>query len=87
VLGNLTEVFESERVVKRGPTCGITKILAALEADDAGDAAIVRGWLADPDVQHTHIARTLTRVGYPVRAQMVGWHRRGQCQCDEPAVG
>jgi hypothetical protein len=83
-MGNLTEVFESERVLKRGPTCKLTKILARLDADDA---ALVRDWLADPDVDHAHIARTLTKVGYPIQGQSVGRHRGGQCQCDEPAVG
>jgi hypothetical protein len=77
------EAFAAERRTHRGNECKLPKIIARLDPDDQ---AIVKAWLADPDVEHAHIARTLTRIGHPIQGQSVGRHRGGNCQCDESAV-
>jgi hypothetical protein len=75
----LLDAFAATETIK-GPSCGITKILAKL-ADD--DRALVQSWLAatKDEVGHAHIARTLTAVGHRVDAATVGRHRRGECLC------
>lgn len=83
MLGTLTEAFEATRKPK-GPRCELPKILAKLNETDI---AIVQAWLADPEVENAHLARTLTRIGHPIQGQAVGRHRRGDCRCNESAVG
>lgn len=82
-MGSLTEAFEASRKPK-GQRCELPKILAKLDPDER---AIVEAWLADPDVENAHIARTLTKVGHTIQGQAVGRHRRGDCKCDESPVG
>lgn len=49
--------------------------------DDDMQAAVLAA-LANPDVQSTHIARTLTKYGHKVSQHSVQRHRRGECGCE-----
>lgn len=67
--------------VRRGGTCTVTRIRAALPPEDLTwlDAALA----AHPDDEPAAgIARTLTADGHPIKGQTVARHRRGECTCE-----
>lgn len=64
---------------QRGPSCSIGKMLATFTPDDA---ATLRAWLADPDIQGSVIARELSaELGRRVTSDVVRHHRTGACCC------
>ncbi len=68
-----------EQTARRvGPDCNM-KVLRA-ELSDA-DRETLDEMLADPSVQHSHIARALKAIEHPLNVGTINRHRRGDCAC------
>jgi hypothetical protein len=77
-MSKFASALAAQTARRSGPPCTIGTALARLPKDEAAD---LRAALADPDARHTAIARALHEIDLDIRADTVGRHRRGDCDC------
>jgi hypothetical protein len=77
---SLRESLANVQDVKKGPTCSMHAIIAALSTDDADALAEA---LANPNITGRAIADALRAEGHNTRDHSVNRHRRGLCQCGD----
>lgn len=76
---NLGEQLSAANIIRKGPPCTMSVILAGLEPDDR--AALLQH-LIDSNVAHTVIYRVLVDNGFTVSLNTVQRHRRKECACE-----
>jgi hypothetical protein len=62
-----------------GPRCGVSRILAAMSAEDASD---LQKALDDPSIYGTTISEVLKKHGHSVTGYTVTRHRKKRCSCE-----
>ncbi len=79
-MGRLAAAIEAAMVPPPRQTCGISKVLAKLDAEDA--ATLIEK-LAEPQekVSHVAIVRGLAEIDIKTSTSTVRRHRAGDCQC------
>ena len=76
---SLSKALATERDsgIYRGPQCSLCELPGQLPKDEA--AALLEA-LADPSMTHAAISRALRGEGYPIHANTVSRHRKGECR-------
>ena len=80
-MGSLSEEIRREAATKKGPVCGVERVVNALGDDDAADLLMA---LDDDDITSAAIARALSGRGHAIKAYTLRRHQLGECSC-EPA--
>lgn len=75
---NLFDHIVAVNNTKKGPSCTMQMVMAALSPDDLDG---LNRALANPDIRGTAIRKALADRGLKVSDTTLGRHRRGECLC------
>jgi ABC-type phosphate/phosphonate transport system ATPase subunit len=76
---SLLDSIRAENRRPVGPSCWVNQLFQSLSKEDQADLVAA---LADPDIQHSAIARALRNRGFEVKASAIPRHRRKECSCE-----
>jgi len=62
-----------------GPNCWVGQLLTSLSPQDRTD---LEAAFADPNIQHSAIARALRNRGHDVKQSAIPRHRKKECSCE-----
>ena len=74
---SLADALDSEGARRKGPTCSVSGILAAL--DDADRESLLAAFASTQP--SSAISRALATVNVQVASTTLSRHRRGECSC------
>lgn len=75
---DLRDLILTSNRSSRGPEC--TTYLA-LQQMDAADREVLEELMYDLTIRHTALAAGFKSLGYPIHADSISRHRRGECAC------